>query len=139
MSNTFKEALAAREDQRWEAKLASVEEAFAGDSEALTVFNAAVDMVKEAGVTDPYQVIDDAIELTIAAYADDGTAGKTVEASATESDSIDYNALGMVAAQVANAAGITSDEVEKIASDDENEALGRLLAHCVLAELQQGA
>lgn len=134
MSKSFKEALAERENARWETKIASVQEALGDDEVAISIFDRAVDMVKDAGVTDPYQVIDDAIDLTVAALTDEGSSEKVAE----EAPAIDFGALGSAAAQVAHAAGITSEDVEKIASDDENEALGRLLAHCVWAELTPG-
>lgn len=142
MSDSLKDALQARNDTRYQEKIAALEDVFSEDARALEVFDAAIDLVKEAGVTDRFQLIDDAIELTMLALDKEAAADADAEAPADETAgeektaSIDYSELGAAAAQVAHAAGITSDEVEKLASDDENEALGRLLAHCVWAELQ---
>lgn len=129
--SSFKEALAHREAQRWNEKIASIGEALGDDQEAVQIFDAAIDMVKEAGYTDPNQIVDGALELTVAALSDGGE--KVAHAS-----EVDYEALGYAAAKVANFAGITSDDIMKIASDEESEALGRLLAHCVYTELQAG-
>ena len=127
--NSLSEIYAARQDEEVMDKLASVAEAFGDNPEMVELFDSALEVVKEAGFEDPSDQIDAAVELTLS-YLDELEMDK--EAGA-EDDELD---LGLLAAEAAAEAGVTIEDIEKIASDEEAEDFGRLLARCVVDNLE---
>lgn len=127
--NSLSDIYAARQDEEVMDKLASVAEAFGDDPEMVELFDSALEVVKEAGFEDPSEQIDAAVELTLS-YLDEVELEK--EAGA-EDDELD---LGLLAAEAAAEAGVTIEDIEKIASDEEAEDFGRLLAHRVAEMLE---
>lgn len=126
--NSLSEIYAARQDEEVMDKLASVAEAFGDDPEMVELFDSALEVVKEAGFEDPSEQIDAAVELTLS-YLDELEMGKEAGAD----DELD---LGLLAAEAAAEAGVTIEDIEKIASDEEAEDFGRLLAHRVAEMLE---
>lgn len=127
--NSLSDIYAARQDEEVMDKLASVAETFGDDPEMVELFDSALEVVKEAGFEDPSEQIDAAVELTLS-YLDEVELEK--EAGA-EDDELD---LGLLAAEAAAEAGVTIEDIEKIASDEEAEDFGRLLAHRVAEMLE---
>lgn len=124
MSKTMAEIRADREEQVFQTKLAAVQEHLGDDPVVVATLDRAIDIVKEAGVTDRSEILDLATQMTIDHLSGDGE-----ETEKVASDDIEaaFDA-GTVCAEVAFAAGVTTDDIEKIASDEEAEAFGRILA-----------
>lgn len=120
---TLAEIYAARQDAELQEKLASVAEVLGDSPEVVNIFDTALDMVKQAGVEDPSEQIEQAYTLTV-----EYVSGLEKEAGADESDDgeIDY---GVLAAAASESLGITMEDLEKVASDEESEDLGRLISH----------
>jgi len=127
--NSLSDIYAARQDEEVMDKLASVAEAFGDDPEMVELFDSALEVVKEAGFEDPSEQIDAAVELTLS-YLDELELEKEAGADDEELD------LGLLAAEAAAEAGVTIEDIEKIASDEEAEDFGRLLAHRVAEMLE---
>lgn len=127
--NSLSDIYAARQDEEVMDKLASVAEAFGDDPEMVELFDSALEVVKEAGFEDPSEQIDAAVELTLS-YLDEVELEKEAGAEDGELD------LGLLAAEAAAEAGVTIEDIEKIASDEEAEDFGRLLAHRVAEMLE---
>ncbi len=120
---------AQREEQQFNEKLASIEEAYAGDAAFEQTFEAAVDMLaKEAGLDlSPIEKLDLAHDLACEHLNQVLAAEKTAEAD--ESDEVkNARDWGRLCAQVAHEAGVTSEDVAKLASDEEQDLFGRVIA-----------
>ena len=119
-----------RQNEKLAEKLASLQEHFGDDATFLATLDKAVDLVKEAGVTnDPCDQIDLAVSLTV-----DHLNGATKEASADESV-LDLEACAYAAAEIAFNAGVTCEDVEKLGEAD-GELFGRMLAAQLSIELE---
>lgn len=127
---TLREIYEARQEEALMDKLASVADAVGDNPEFVEALDSALDVVKEAGVTDPEEQLDAAVELAVA-YLSDEDDGFDKEAAAEEA----YD-LGKFAAFVAAEAGVTEYDLAKIASDEEAEAFGRALAHACVEALE---
>ena len=128
--NSLSDIYAARQDEEVMDKLASVAEVFGDDPELVELFDSALEVVKEAGYEDPSDQIDAAFELAVS-YLEDDDFDK--EAGL---DSDEVVELGLLAAEVAADAGVDLEDIEKIASFEEAEDFGRLLAHRVIEALE---
>jgi hypothetical protein len=106
-------------------KIAAVEETLGDHPAVVETFDAALDLVKEAGIEDTSEAIDVAYALTLEHL------GLTKTAEEVEMEKV-AEELGQVAAHVAAAAGVTLGDLEKIASDEEAELFGRALAQAVV-------
>lgn len=121
---TLSEIVAGRKEAVILEKIAAVEEQLGSDPAVVEAFSTALDVVKEAGYTDPSEAIDRAFALVLQHFDIEKTAE---EKQADEMQKI-AEELGVVAAQVAAAAGITIEDLEKIGSPEEAELFGRTLA-----------
>lgn len=92
---TLREIYEARQEEALMDKLASVADAVGDNPEFVEALDSALDVVKEAGVTDPEEQLDAAVELAVA-YLSDEDDGFDKEAAAEEA----YD-LGKFAAFVA--------------------------------------
>lgn len=129
---TLREIYESRQDEALMDKLASVADAVGDNPEFVEALDSALDIVKEAGVTDPEDQLDAAVELAVAYLSGEGEdAGFDKEAAAEEA----YE-LGKFAAFIAEQAGFDEEELSKIASDEEAEAFGRALAHACVEALE---
>jgi len=122
---SLSEILEDRKEAEVIEKIAAVEQTLGDHPEVVETFDAALDLVKEAGIDDTSEAIDVAYALTLEHL------GFTKTAEEVEMEKVAED-LGQVAAQVAAAAGVTLDDLEKIASDEEAELFGRALAQAVV-------
>jgi len=127
---SLSEIYAARQQEELMDKLASVAEVLGDDPEIVEAFDVALDLVKEAGVEDEGDQIDAAFELLVDELSDDE------DEFDKEAEAEEAYELGLIAAEVAADAGVDLEDLEKIASDEEAEDLGRMLAHAVFEELE---
>ena len=127
---SLSEIYAARQQEELMDKLASVAEVLGDDPEIVEAFDVALDLVKEAGVEDEGDQIDAAFELLVDELSDDE------DEFDKEAEAEEAYELGLLAAESAADAGVDLEDLEKIASDEEAEDLGRVLAHAVFEELE---
>lgn len=115
----------------YEAKLETIQEAWANDEVRQEMLSEALDMIKvaqeqgELPSMDPAQILDYGVALVEEAL----TEGEDVEKLAEE----EVAELGYLAGQVLAENGISADDLSKLAEEDAEE-LGRMVAHDV-AEL----
>lgn len=126
---TMQEVRAEREEQVLQTKLASVQEAFGDNQEVLETLSHAIDLVKEAGVEDPCEALDIACQLVVDHYS---SQEGTEKVASSEDLEVAFN-TGIECAEIAHGLGITLDEIEKIASEEEADAFGRMLAQALIA------
>lgn len=127
---SLSEIYAARQQEELMDKLASVAEVLGDDPEIVEAFDVALELVKEAGIEDEGDQIDAAFELLVDELSDDE------DEFDKEAEAEEAYELGLLAAEVAADAGVDLEDLEKIASDEEAEDLGRMLAHAVFEELE---
>jgi hypothetical protein len=117
----------------YDAKLETLQEAWANDEVRQGMLSEALDMIKvaqdqgELPEMDPAQILDYGVALVEEALSEDSEDG--VEKLAEE----DVAELGFLAGQVLAENGIDAEELSKLAEEDAEE-LGRMVAHEV-AEL----
>jgi len=110
-----------REEALLTTKLAAVQERFT-TAEEIDMLDKAIDLVKEAGLTDSVEVLDVASQLVIEAL--EGGEEKTASDEEAETAAL----AGAEAAELAYAAGVTLDDFRKVASDEKSaERFGELL------------
>ena len=126
---TLSEIRAAREEAALQTKLAAVQETLGDDPVVVETLDRAIDIVKEAGVANPEEVLDIATQMTIDRLGLDKQAAAD---DATDEDVAIATEAGVDAARAAHAAGVTCDDVAKIASAEEEDLFGRMLAHLTL-------
>lgn len=138
MSKTLTEVLAQRQEASLNSKLAHIEQAFGSDPELGETLNRSLDIVKEAGVTDPEIALDLATQMTIDHHK------LQKEAASEESTDVELDeegeaafTAGMDAAEVAHAAGVTLEDVEKLGSAEDAARFGELLCDAVLKSQPQ--
>jgi len=127
---SLSEIYAARQQEELMDKLASVAEVLGDDPEIVEAFDVALELVKEAGIEDEGDQIDAAFELLVDELSDDE------DEFDKEAEAEEAYELGLLAAEIAADAGVDLEDLEKIASDEEAEDLGRMLAHAVFEELE---
>lgn len=127
---SLSEIYAARQQEELMDKLASVAEVLGDDPEIVEAFDVALELVKEAGIEDEGDQIDAAFELLVDELSDDE------DEFDKEAEAEEAYELGLIAAEIAADAGVDLEDLEKIASDEEAEDLGRMLAHAVFEELE---
>lgn len=127
---TLSQILADRQEAALSVKIASVREHLGDDPVVVETLDRALDIVKEAGVEDPEQALDLATQMTIDHLGLDKTAG----AGDGDDECSAAAAAGVDAARAAFKAGVTTDDVAKIASAEEMDLFGRLLAHVTARE-----
>lgn len=120
---TMVEVRAELEEQNFQNKLASVQEHLGDDPFVVETLDRAIDIVKEAGLTDRNEILDMAVQMTV----DYLTGADGVEKLASDEEIEDAFVLGMECADVAFAAGVTVEDMSKIASAEEADAFGRLI------------
>lgn len=133
MAKTLSQVRAEREEAVVMQKLAAVQEALGDDPQVVSTLDRALDIVKEAGVTDVGEQLDLATKMTIdhlGLVEGDESSGNEKTASAEDIDA-GFQA-GVDCAEVAFAAGVTLEDIEKVASEEEADALGRFLAHALV-------
>lgn len=128
---SLREIYEARKDEALMNKIASVADVVGDNPEFINTLSAAIEVVKEAGYTDPEVQFDEAVKLTVA-YLENGTESELDKEAAAEQA---YD-LGAFAAAVAADSGITPEDLEKIASDEEAEEFGRALARACVEALE---
>lgn len=148
MSETrLSDIVQALDQQEFEVKLAAIEQAYEGDELRQQLLDEAVDLLKQAEANGEVNPMTDSgmlsaaaqlVEDHIAAYAEgDGeekTAGAYDEDELSEEEAEELYKLGSLASEALEFAGITEDDLEKVASEEESEQLGRLAAS-ILNEL----
>lgn len=128
---TLTQIRADREEAALNVKIASVREALGDHPVVIETLDRAIDIVKEAGVLNPEEQLDIATQMTI----DHLGLNKTAEAaSGDDAECAAAAEAGIDAARAAFAAGVTTDDLNKIASAEEMDLFGRLLAHVVARE-----
>lgn len=129
---TLTQIRADREEAALNVKIASVREALGDDPVVIETLDRAIDIVKEAGVTNPEEQLDIATQLTIDHLGLNKTAEEAPAANADDDAECAAAAeAGIDAARAAFEAGVTTDDLNKIASAEEMDLFGRLLAHVV--------
>lgn len=152
---TLSEIVQALDAQEFEVKLAAVEQAYKGDGVRGQLFFQATELIKEAEAKGEFggplsdsqflslctQVVEDEV-VAMAKTASDATGSTAPEAGdeeLTKEAQEDLYAYGQLAAEVLAENGITAEDLEKVASDEEAEALGRAAARLVAAKLDSEA
>jgi len=129
---SFQEILEQRENAKLAEKLAQIEATYGNDPVFTETFEAAIDLVKEANFdATPSDQLDLAFDLTC-----DHLNGMTDTTKVASDEIEDARAWGELCAQAAFEAGVTSEDVAKIASDEEGDLFGRMLAVAVSKRLQ---
>jgi hypothetical protein len=124
---TLTEIRQAREEAALMAKIAAVEETLGDDPRVVELFDHACDLVKEAGVDNAEEIVDIATQIVIDTLSTSETPAEEVEEATekvAESEDASAYEVGKHVAQIAHAAGITREELEKVASADEARKLG---------------
>lgn len=136
------EVVQALDEQDFTVKLAAVEQAYKGDETRGQLFFQATEMVKEAEAKGEFggpltdsqflSVCTQMVEDQIATPQD--PAGDEEELTKEASDEI--YAYGALAAEVLAENGITQEDLEKVGSEEEADALGRMAARLVAQKLE---
>jgi hypothetical protein len=146
------------QDREYQVKLASVTDAYSDDQDRLTLLDTAVDLIKQAQESGtlsaemhPSDVLTLAVQLVEDEFAGEEQEKVASEAYETdESNTEDFYegeelskeaaeqviAMGEAVGQILAQRGITAEDLEKIASEEEAEALGRYCAQ-IYAELAE--
>jgi hypothetical protein len=149
---TLSEIVQALDAQEFEVKLAAVEQAYQGDDTRSQLFFEATELVKEAEAKGEFggplndsqflslctQVVEDQVaEMAKTASDESGSAeaGEEAGEELTKEAQEELYAYGQLAAEVLAENGITAEDLEKVASEEEAEALGRAAARLVAAKL----
>ena len=120
MPLTMKDILDGVIEEEAQTKLAAVERYYEGDEEAFAMLDEALDLIKEASeqgeipTLDPSQAISVAVDI--------------VEQERLAKEASDWAEAGETVAYLLNDLGITPDEIDKIASEEDADALGRIAA-----------
>jgi hypothetical protein len=159
MSETrLSEIVARLDEQEFEVKLAAIEKAYEGDELRTQLFDEAIDLLKQAEVDGEVAPMTDSgmlsaaaqlVEDHIAAHsepAEEEDPEKTASAQeGEEEEELSKEAqeelyeLGALASGALELAGITEEDLEKVASEEESEQLGRLAANILLElDAQEG-
>ena len=152
---TLSEIVQALDAQEFEVKLAAVEQAYQGDETRSQYFFQATEYVKEAEAKGEFggslgdsqflslctQLVEEQIAedmaKTASDNADDGTGEGLGDEELTKEAQEELYAYGQLAAEVLAENGITAEDLEKVASEEEAEALGRAAARLVAAKLEE--
>jgi hypothetical protein len=160
MSETrLSEIVQALDQQEFNVKLAALEAAYEGDDLRIQLFDEAVDLLKQAEAEGDVAPMTDSGMLSAAAQLvedhivantppeDEGeekTAGFEAEGYG-EGEELSKEAqeelfeLGSLASEALKVAGISEEDLEKVATEEESEQLGRLAANILLeADAQEG-
>jgi uncharacterized protein YjgD (DUF1641 family) len=136
------------QDREYQIKLAAVTEVYAEDEERIALLDTAVDLIKKAqeeGNLDANMHSSDiltlAVQLVEDEFADVAEQEKVAEVATEDTETLSKEAaaevvaMGEAVGQVLAERGITAEDIEKIASDEDAEALGQYCAQ-IYAELQ---
>jgi len=146
------EIVEALDTQDFAVKLAAVEQAYQADEVRSQLFMQATELVKEAEAKGEFNgplsdvqflnVCTQMVEDHIAQNQGDGEAEKTASTEEgaegeelTKEAQEELYAYGQLAAEVLAENGITSEDLEKVGSDEEADALGRMAARLVVEKL----
>jgi len=149
---TLSEIVQALDAQEFEVKLAAVEQAYQGDETRSQLFFEATELIKEAEAKGEFggplsnsqflslctQVVEDQVaEMAKTASDESGEAEAQDESDEelTKEAQEELYAYGQLAAEALAEHGITAEDLEKVASEEEAEALGRAAARLVVAKL----
>lgn len=134
----------ALDQQEFNVKLAAIESAYEGDELRQQLLDDAVDLLKQAeaeGEVAPMtdsgmlsaaaQLVEDHIAANTEGDGSEKTAGVEGEELSKEAAE-ELAELGDLAAEALKVAGISEEDLEKVASEEESEQLGRLAANILL-------
>jgi hypothetical protein len=107
-------------EEETQIKLANVQKAWEGDSERMALLDEALDLLKEAEDKGELPKMDSSQALSMAV--------EFVEQDMLQKEAAAWTEIGEECAILLNEIGITPEEIEKIATDDQADALGRLAA-----------
>ncbi len=136
----------ALDQQEFSVKLAAIESAYENDELRQQLLDEAVDLLKQAEVEGEVAPMTDSgmlsaaaqlVEDHIAANTEDDDPEKTAGTGGAEEElskeaAEELSELGNLAAEALKVAGITEEDLEKVASEEESEQLGRLAANILL-------
>lgn len=111
-------------EEETQIKLANVEKAYADDADRVNLLDEALDIIKEASDKGDIPELNSSEALSLAV--------ELVEAEMQEKEAEAWFEIGQVTAGLLNEIGITPDEISKVASDDDQEALGRIAARAYM-------
>jgi hypothetical protein len=148
------EIVQALDQQEFNVKLAAIESAYEGDEVRQQLLDEAVDLLKQAEANGEVAPMTDSgmlsaaaqlVEDHIAANTEDaGDPEKTAGAEGADEElskeaAEELAELGALASEALQAAGISQEDLEKVATEEESEQLGRLAANILLeANAQEG-
>lgn len=130
---TLAEIRAEREEAALVTKIASVQTALGDDPVVIETLDRAIDLVKEAGVTNPEEILDIATQMTI----DHLKLGQEAVEKVAADELAAAEEAGVEAARTAFEAGVTTEDLAKLA-EDESAAFGEALAFAVAIRAQTG-
>ena len=107
-------------EEEAQTKLAAVERYYEGDEEAIAMLDEALDLVKEAEEKGDIPQLDPSQALSVAV--------DIVEQERLAKEASAWAEAGETAAYLLNDLGITPEEIDKIASPEDAESLGRIAA-----------
>jgi len=142
------------DEQDFTVKMAAVEQAYANDETRSQLFFRAVELVKEAEAKGEFngtlsdsqflgvctQLVEDQVASMTKTAAEDAAAPAETEEGEeelTKEAQEELYAYGQLAAEVLAENGITAEDLEKVASEEEADALGRAAARLVAAKLSE--
>ena len=132
------------DQQEFAVKLAAIEAAYEGDEVRMQLLDEAVDLLKQAEAVGEVQPMSDSgmlsaaaqvVEDHIAANTEPEGSEKTAEAEGEELSKEaqeELYELGNLASEALKYAGISEEDLEKVASEEESEELGRLAANILI-------
>lgn len=144
MQTRLTDVVRALDDQEFQMKLAAVEAAYANDETRQQLLVQAVELLKKAeaeGTDGPFtdsQMLSLAAQLVeehIAKHAGEQPPAEgagAAEEGLTEEEAEELYNLGLLSGEALKLAGMEEGDLEKVASDEESEALGRLAAQILL-------
>lgn len=132
------------DEREFNVKLAAIETAYAADETRQVYFEKAVELLKTAEEAKEVEPMTDSQLVSVAAQMveeqmakEAGEAAPATEATEaeelTEEEAKQLYEAGQTCGEALKVAGMTAEDLNKVASDEEYEALGRLAAQIVRA------
>jgi hypothetical protein len=120
MPLTMKDILDGVIEEEAQTKLAAVERYYDGDQEAFAMLDEALDLIKEAQEKGEIPELDSSQALSVAV--------DIVEQERLAKEASAWAEAGETVAFLLNDIGISPEEISKVASEDDADALGRIAA-----------
>lgn len=120
MPLTMKQILDGIIEEEAQTKLAAVERHYDGDAEAFAMLDEALDLIKEAEARREIPSLDPSQRISVAV--------DIVEQERLVKEASAWAEAGETVAYLLNDLGITPEEIDKVASEEDADALGRIAA-----------